>query len=165
MFTPPHFLFTHACCPLQVTFLRDSSRQSTYQTLAVNSTYLTTTHATPVATAAVKTGGTTSLANGATITSVTSTKVAKECSGRGTCNAGGVNTGMCSCYGGYASSNGRSLKADVDWNIRDCGFERGDYNWTMGGFADITCPIVAPQWGGSAAQCGGVGTCANKVCT
>lgn len=145
----------------QVTFLRDLSRQSAYRTLGVNSTYLTTAG---TKSAAVVAGGGASTINTG-LNSVVSTKVTLECSGRGTCNAGNSNTGECTCYGGYHASDGRNQYPTKEHNYKDCGYERLDYNWTMGGFPDITCPIVAPQWGGSASICGGVGTCANKVCT
>jgi hypothetical protein len=148
----------------KITFLRDVSRMTAYQALEVNSTYLASTGATP--TTAIRTKGAASTVDGQTgTTSVISTKNILECSGRGTCNAEGVNDGKCTCYDGYSSSDGRSGLAGETWNYRDCGYFNPAYNWTQGGFVDVTCPVVKPQWGGSAVQCGGVGTCSNKICT
>ena len=92
-----------------------------------------------------------------TVISVKSTKQMMECSGRGTCNPFGKNNGECMCYPGYGpSSDGQGGLPDDDWNIRDCGSMRTDFNWT-----GITCPYVAPQWGGSQSICGSKHTACN----
>jgi len=56
-------------------------------------------------------------ADGTGAYSRTGTKESVECSGRGLCDR---NTGLCKCYAGYASSDGRGGKGD----LRDCGHQK-----------------------------------------
>jgi len=137
---------SHSGSAIVVEFLRDVSRQRDYQNITVNTTYLSSTGSKA---AAVYTSGQPS-GYYADAVSQKSTKVPLECSGRGTCNPGGVNTGECYCYPGYGpASDGRAGFATREHNYLDCGSIRTDFNWT-----GITCPKVAPQYGGSAEICG-----------
>ena len=137
---------SHSGSAIVIEFLRDVSRQRDYQNITVNTTYLSSTGSKA---SAVHTSGQPS-AYYADAVSQKSTKVPLECSGRGTCNSGGVNTGECYCYPGYGpASDGRGGFASREHNYLDCGSIRTDFNWT-----GTTCPKVAPQYGGSAEICG-----------
>jgi len=136
----------------RIQFLRDSYKQRDYLNITVNTTRLSGTN---VAGTIYSAGQ--SSAYVSTVISVKSTKQMMECSGRGTCNPFGKNNGECMCYPGYGpSSDGQGGLPDDDWNIRDCGSMRTDFNWT-----GITCPYVAPQWGGSQSICGSKHTACN----
>ncbi|GMH98156.1 hypothetical protein TrST_g6758 [Triparma strigata] len=144
---PANKACTHDGSAIKIEFLRDVSRQRDYQNITVNITYLSSTGAAP--SASVHTNGIAS-AYYPDVKSQKSTKVPMECSGRGTCNARGINSGECSCYPGYGpASDGRRNAATRRNNYLDCGSVRTDFNWT-----GITCPKVAPQYGGAADICG-----------
>lgn len=128
-----------------IQFLRDNYKLRDYQNITVNATRLSGTN---VAAAMYRSGQKSVYET--TVSSQKSTKVMMECSGRGTCNPGNKNDGTCVCYPGYGTtSDGRGNKATEEFNYKDCGSIRTDFNWT-----GITCPYVAPQWGGSQSICG-----------
>ena len=128
-----------------IQFLRDKYKLRDYKNITVDTTKFTGTNAA----ASMKYSG----QNSGYVTSVSSVKNTKqklECSGRGTCNPNGKNDGKCNCYPGYGpASDMRGGAPEVDNNYLDCGSIRTDFNWT-----GITCPYVAPQWGGSQSICG-----------
>ena len=70
----------------------------------------------------------------------TGTKENVECSDRGTCLR---DSGTCSCYKGFSSSDGRGGMG----TLGDCGY----YNGTLS-----RCPIVVPIWGNENLECSGV---------
>jgi len=113
---------------------------STYEVIAVVSSTLPAGSGNAVL--AVRSGGTASTVL-ATVSSVTATREAIECSGRGTCDH---LTGQCTCFGDYGSSDGRGAGA----RLSDCGAATATI---------AACPSYKPSWSTAAAVCSGAGTC------
>lgn len=73
--------------------------------------------------------------------SQTGTKEAQECSGRGYCNR---QTGHCTCYSKFGSSDGKGAEGD-----------RGDCGYYDPYDPPTNCSTVTPLWGSTAALCSG----------
>lgn len=97
------------------------------------------------------------------ISSVTGTKEWVECSNHGTCDRA---TGMCGCYTGWTTSDGRGNEGPVG----DCGALASNYSdyqrvffYNAANSTESPCPIAKPRWAISTltarAVCSGVGVC------